>query len=163
MDLYGKARANFVQKVYSIISSIFCPNIVQILCTLAMSALSMGSTAFFTFQLNNIWLVYLFLVMCLVIQIYMFCCSGGRVFPGNLICLGLFTLSESYIVSFICSATGKESGNQVVLMAAIYTLGKIDNIQSQQLHVLSMPLALRLISQQQLAQCLCQQLLCSPY
>jgi len=31
-------------------------------------------------------------------------------------------------VSFICSATGKESGNQVVLMAAIYTLGKIDNI-----------------------------------
>jgi len=67
MDLYGKARANFVQKVYSILSSTFCATIVQIFLTVVMSALSMSSTAFFTFQLSNIWLFYVSLVVCLVI------------------------------------------------------------------------------------------------
>lgn len=83
----------------------------------------MTSVAFFNFQLANIWLFYVSLVMAIVIEIYMFCCQGGRTSPSNYICVGLFTLAESYIVSFICSVTGKENGNSIVFLAAVYTLG----------------------------------------
>ena len=43
----------------------------------------------------------------------------ARQVPTNYILLGIFTLSESYIVSFICGLTNPE----VVLVAAIMTLG----------------------------------------
>jgi len=85
--------------------------------------LSVNSTAFFLFQLQNTFLFYLCLFICIGVEIYMFCCHGGRASPQNYICLGLFTLAEAYIVSFVSSITGKESGNSVVLLAGIYTLG----------------------------------------
>jgi hypothetical protein len=62
------------------------------------------------------------LVVCFVVQIYMFCCNGGQTSPSNYICISVFTLAEAYIVSFVSSVTGKESGNSVVLLAGIYTL-----------------------------------------
>jgi protein lifeguard len=96
---------------------------VQISVTILFTALSMASTAFFAFQLANIWLFYVSIVMILIIEIYMFCCQGGRTSPSNYICVGIFTLAESYVVSFICSITGKDSGNYIVLLAAFYTLG----------------------------------------
>lgn len=122
MDLVGQARASFVRKVYSVLC-------VQLLITVMMTALSMTSPAFFLFQLSNVWLFYVSIVVCLVVEIYMFCCQGGRTFPENFICLGLFTLAEAYVVSFICSATGMQSGNQVVLLAGVYTLGRSFPIQ----------------------------------
>lgn len=103
--------------------------LVQLTVTVFFSALSMTSPAFFAYQLANSWLFYLAMVTAIVIQLYMFCCSGGRTAPSNYICVGLFTLAESYVVSFICSITGKESGNSIVLLAAVYTLGKFDFMQ----------------------------------
>jgi hypothetical protein len=41
-----------------------------------------------------------------------------------MIVLGIFTLCEGYIVSFIASATGYKQGNGIVLLAAFLTLGK---------------------------------------
>lgn len=67
----------------------------------------MTSQAFFMYQVANMWLFYVALVTAIFIQLYMFCCQGGRTSPSNFICVGLFTLAESYIVSFICSITGK--------------------------------------------------------
>lgn len=67
----------------------------------------MTSHAFFMYQVGNMWLFYVALVTAIFIQLYMFCCQGGRTSPSNVICVGLFTLAESYIVSFICSITGK--------------------------------------------------------
>ena len=52
----------------------------------------------------------------------MFCCAGGRKFPQNVICTAIFTLCESYIVSFFASATGVKSGNHIVFLAAFLTL-----------------------------------------
>ena len=96
---------------------------VQLAVTVLFSALSMTNLAFFAFQVSNMWAFYLSLAVAMVVQIYMFCCNHGRTFPANFLCVGLFTLAESYMVSFICSVTGKESGNAVVLLAAVYTLG----------------------------------------
>jgi FtsH-binding integral membrane protein len=110
VDLVGQARASFVRKVYSVLC-------VQLLITVMMTALSMTSPAFFLFQL-------------------MFCCQGGRTFPENF-CLGLFTLAEAYVVSFMCSETGMQSGNHVVLLAGVYTLGRSFPIQSSSSPVLS--------------------------
>ena len=88
----------------------------------------MFNTTFFMFQVENMWFFYLTLIVAFVIQIYMFCCGGGRQAPSNYLCLALFTFCEAYLVSFISSITGKQSGNSVVMLAGVYTLGKLDVI-----------------------------------
>ena len=99
-------------------------NPVQLLCTVFFILLSMYSESFFAFQVNNMWMLYLTLILGFGVQIYLFCCQGGRDPPENYICCGIFTFCEAYLVSFISSATGRESGNGVVLLAGVYTLGK---------------------------------------
>ena len=71
-----------------------------------MTALSMISTAWFMFQVENPWLLWVSLGLAFTIEIYIFCCNGARTQPANMITLGVFTLCEGYIVSFISSATG---------------------------------------------------------
>ena len=68
-------------------------------------------------------MLYLTMIVAFGVQIYLFCCGGGRDPPENYICCALFTFCEAYLVSFISSATGHQSGNGVVLLAGIYTLG----------------------------------------
>lgn len=114
-DLYQAGRVLFIQRVYTILAC-------QLVVTVLMTALSMYSFAFFKFQMENFAILMLAMVVCIVIQIYMFCCSGGRTFPMNMILTAVFTLAQSYIVSFIASATGMTSGNSLVLMAALMTL-----------------------------------------
>ena len=89
-----------------------------------MTALSMLSQAYFMFQIQNMWLIWVAIGTTLFIEIYIFCCDGGRTFPSNMILLGIFTLCEGYIVSFISSATGYQQGNGVVMLAAFLTMGK---------------------------------------
>ena len=95
---------------------------VQVLVTVLMTGLSISSTAFFTFQLTHIPLFYVCMVLAIAVEIYVFCCSGGRKFPYNLLCTVIFTLCESYVVSFIASLTGSTSGNKMVFLAAFLTL-----------------------------------------
>lgn len=83
----------------------------QIAFTVLMTSFSMASSSFFKFQIEHMGLFYVALIGAIVIEIYVFCCQGGRTFPGNLITTCLFTLCEAYIVSFICSVTGETSGN----------------------------------------------------
>lgn len=88
-----------------------------------MTALSMTSQAFFIFQVQNTWLAWTAIGVTLAIEIYIFCCNGARTYPSNMILLALFTFCEGYIVSFIASATGYQSGNGTVLLAAGLTMG----------------------------------------
>lgn len=92
--------------------------------TVFMTALSMTSHAYFMFQLQNTWLLWTTIGVTFGIEIYIFCCNGGRTFPANMVLLGIFTFCEGYIVSFISSATGYQSGNGTVLLAAGLTMGK---------------------------------------
>lgn len=59
----------------------------------------------------------------LISEIAILCCKFGRRPPTNYILLLVFTLSEGYLVSLICSAVGQQDGKEIVLMAAIMTLG----------------------------------------
>lgn len=88
-----------------------------------MTAMSMVSKSYFMFQIQNPWLIYTCIGVTLFIEIYIFCCDGGRTFPSNMILLAVFTFCEGYIVSFISSATGYQEGNSVVLLAAFMTMG----------------------------------------
>lgn len=117
-DLYGAARTLFIQRVYTILGC-------QLLVTVFMTILSMTSMSFFRFQIENTALFFLAIVVCVVCQIWMFCCEGGRKYPQNIILTSFFTLAESYMVSFICAATGMQSGNSLVLMAALMTLAVV--------------------------------------
>lgn len=92
-----------------------------------MTALSMMSHAYFMFQLQNTWLLWTSIGVTFGIEIYIFCCNGGRTFPSNMVLLGIFTFCEGYIVSFISSATGHQSGNGTVLLAAGLTMGNFKN------------------------------------
>ena len=83
----------------------------------------MYSNAFLMFQINNQWLMWVCFSLMIVSEIAILCCQVGRTPPVNMVLLLIFTLCESYMVSFICSVTGKENGNGVVFMAAIMTLG----------------------------------------
>lgn len=94
-----------------------------------MTALSMLSQAYFMFQIQNAWLIWVAVGLTLGIEIYIFCCDGGRTYPANMVLLGIFTLCEGYIVSFISSATGYQQGNGVVMLAAFLTLGSLTLIQ----------------------------------
>ena len=70
-------------------------------------------------------LFFVAIIVCVVCEIWMFCCEGGRKYPTNIILTSLFTICQSYTVSFICSATGMQSGNSIVFMAAFTTLAVV--------------------------------------
>lgn len=116
--------------------------------TVFMTALSMTSQAYFMFQLQNTWLLWTTIGVTFGIEIYIFCCNGGRTFPANMILLGVFTFCEGYIVSFISSATGSKSGNGTVLLAAGLTMGNFfNNIKLSLSHALHTHVTLKKISQ----------------
>lgn len=84
-DLYGAARTKFIQKVYTILAA-------QLLLTVLMCGLSMGSLNFFKFQMENVMLFYLAFVGAIVTEIWIFCCAGGKKYPLNVILTVIFTL-----------------------------------------------------------------------
>jgi hypothetical protein len=80
-------------------------------------------------QIPNLKHCFIFLAyrcMCsIVCQIWMFCCEEGRKYPQNIRLTSFFSLNESYMVSFIYAATGMQSENSLMLMAALMTLAVI--------------------------------------
>jgi FtsH-binding integral membrane protein len=60
----------------------------------------------------------------IVAEICIICLPAGRKYPLNLILLGLFTLGEAYLVSFICTMTAYETSGYIVLIAFVMTLGR---------------------------------------
>ena len=80
----------------------------------------MFNAAFSAFQAQNAWLFWVSFVISIISLIVLACVPGVTTkSPINAILLIVFTLAESYIVSFICSLYTPES----VLNAAIATLG----------------------------------------
>jgi len=110
---HAENRNNFVKKVYSIL-------VVQLLITVAVSAISMTNKQFLYFQYTNMWLFYVSIVASIAIMLILTCVpSVGRQVPHNYLLLGSFTLFEAYMVSFFCGL----SAGDVVFMAAAMTLG----------------------------------------
>lgn len=106
-----KMRLGFIRKVYGIL-------VVQLAFTFLFCLIS-TTTDFITFQINNIAIFYLALIVALVSSIVLICFrSIARSVPTNYILLGLFTLCEAYMVGLICGLSDPET----VIMAAFMTL-----------------------------------------
>ena len=96
-SLEAKARNNFIKKVYSILG-------IQLSITVSFVLLNMFNQNFAAFQKTNVWLFWVSFVVSLISIIVLACVPGVTTkFPINGILLTIFTLAESYIVSFICS------------------------------------------------------------
>lgn len=107
-------RIGFVRKVYGILAA-------QLGLTTLICIISMTSTAFADFQANNPAFFVLTAVFSIVILIAILCFrSVAKTVPTNYICLSVFTLCESYMVSFACSSIDEP---KIVIMAAAMTLG----------------------------------------
>ena len=112
-SLSMSARNNFIKKVYTILA-------IQLSVTVGFVLLNMFNTAFSAFQAQNVWLFWVSFVISIISLIVLACVPGVTTkSPINAILLIVFTLAESYIVSFICSLYTPQS----VLNAAIATLG----------------------------------------
>lgn len=113
--IHEAIRLGFIRKVYGILCG-------QMLLTTFVCFLSMFSNSFLKFQVENIWLILMAMMITLVIPCLV-CCKEDifRKVPTNYIILAVFTLCESYIVGFICGLTNP----RVVFMAAFMTLSMV--------------------------------------
>lgn len=102
---------------------------VQILITVAMCFVSYYVRPFLEFQVTNQWLFWVCFTLMILTEVGIFCVPAGRRPPVNMILLFLFTLCESYFVSYICAIVAYENGAQVVVVAAVMTLGTPSPIQ----------------------------------
>lgn len=68
--------------------------------------------------------MYVAIAMMIMTQIVIFCSKAGRKHPYNLVALGVFTLAEAYLVSFISALVADANGGAVVLMAVLMTTSK---------------------------------------
>lgn len=72
------------------------------------------------------WIMYVAIGLMLVVEIAILCFRNvSRTVPTNYICLLIFTLCMSYLVSAICSQIGQHdrAGQKIVFIAASMTLG----------------------------------------
>ena len=95
-DLAGQARKSFIKKVYMTLG-------MQLLITAGMCFLSYFCRPFLLFQIYNQWLMWVCFGFMIVTEIIIFCCPAGRKHPINIIMLLIFTLCESYTISYICA------------------------------------------------------------
>jgi FtsH-binding integral membrane protein len=117
-NLGESVRINFVKKVFSIVS-------VQLMVTFLMSYLSMTSVGFATFQRTYQGLLPFSGVLLAVILLSITCFPAlYRTFPTNYIILAVFTLCQSYCVSFIVSIYSEK----VVLMALFATAATVSGL-----------------------------------
>lgn len=110
-------RKRFVQKVYSLICC-------QLILTAGISFLAMQTThaGFGLFLRANPWTLWVMLGINLVTMIMVFCCrSMARTVPTNYILLTIFTVSEAWMVAFICAWYQAQGAADIVLMAVLMT------------------------------------------
>ncbi|XP_073847849.1 protein lifeguard 2-like isoform X2 [Musca autumnalis] len=109
-------RKGFIRKVYLILMA-------QLLFTFGIVALFLFHEPTQQFSQRNPGLVLAAAITTLVVVIAMACCeSARRSFPLNFICLGVFTLAESFLVGAIASRYNSESVFLAVGITAILCL-----------------------------------------
>lgn len=103
-------RLGFIKKVYGILS-------FQILFTFLFILISFNSKAFSHTIITNTPLFIISLILTFLCPICITCFKDYFKVPYNYILLGLFTVSESYLVSYICLLTNPN----IVIMSACMT------------------------------------------
>jgi len=90
-------RRGFMRKVYSILS-------LQLLLTTAVAGLFFIHPIRAYAQGNGQWLIFVAFIPSFICLIALSCCEGvRRKSPNNLICLGVFTLAEGFMMGCVVS------------------------------------------------------------
>lgn len=107
-----------MRKVYLILAT-------QLALTVILTAINMYCPQLTYWQAENYWLFYVAMGIFIVTEIAIFCNKNvARTSPINYICLLIFTLAMTYLVSFICAAVGQTTkGTQIVFIAVGMTFG----------------------------------------
>ncbi|RWS17286.1 lifeguard-like protein [Dinothrombium tinctorium] len=105
-------RLGFIRKVYGILT-------LQLLVSFTFVLIPTVSDGAKEFIFTNPWLLILSIIMAFGSMITLACCQVHRNFPANFICLGIFTLAQS----FLLMAVGATTKPEIVLWAVIITAG----------------------------------------
>jgi len=109
-------RKGFIRKVYLILMA-------QLTFTFGVVALFLFHRPTQEFSERNPGLILAACLITLVVVIAMACCeSARRTFPTNFICLGVFTLAESFLIGAIASRYNSESVFLAVGITALLCL-----------------------------------------
>lgn len=107
-------KNGFIRKVYGIFT-------MQLGATTAFIAISMANPQVIVWQVKNMWLFWVLLILGLVCQCTIICNRAiGRTVPINYLLLAFITFSESYLLSMICARYKPQS---VFVVALITTAG----------------------------------------
>mmetsp|Transcript_49741 Transcript_49741/g.57070 ORF Transcript_49741/g.57070 Transcript_49741/m.57070 type:complete len:232 (-) Transcript_49741:228-923(-) len=111
------ARLGFIRKVYSILFT-------QLLITVLFCVGSVTSKTFSDFQINNLWIFYVAIVLSFVTCIALFCFRQiARTVPTNYILALIFTLCEAWTISTICGLSDPMTVLIAASLTAAITLG----------------------------------------
>jgi len=108
-------RIGYIKKVYGILS-------LQLLITLLFTIWTMNSSSLQTFQKEKIGILIICVLLAIILPCVLVCFQTTmRSVPYNYIILFIFTIAESYIVSYFCSVTEPK----IVFMAAFETFSLV--------------------------------------
>ena len=93
MDTQTLIQNRFIAKVYILL-------LIQLFTTALFSVVAVNNHVLQTWMISHPSFIYLAFLVNIVSLLLSFC--YGQRHPFNLIILGIFTISESYLVSFIC-------------------------------------------------------------
>lgn len=95
-DANAQDRIGFVRKVYSIL---FCQLLISGICI----AITITNDSICLWMIDHYWLYWVFIFVGLIVEIMMICIRPlRRKVPINYMMLLIFTLCESYLLSFVC-------------------------------------------------------------
>lgn len=110
-------RMAFIRKVYSILT-------LQITATAAIVALFTFHEGVREFVQQRPSLYWVAVVTSFVVILMLACCGNlQRMFPCNVICLGIFTLAEGFVLGMISARFSQETIFFAVVITAVITAG----------------------------------------
>ena len=121
LDIPFEVRLKFVRKVYILLS-------LQLLITMGLSILSIKTAkrGFGHFQLHNPKILFVVCAFQILLSLTLLCVRKvSRTVPYNYICLFLFTLVESYMISAVCAVYSSADSTSWVVLSAAMTAGVV--------------------------------------
>jgi FtsH-binding integral membrane protein len=115
IDVQAQIRAEFVRKVYTILTLQLLVTLSAIICCLYVEGIKQWVQ-------SHEWAVWSALILTFVVMIVLVCVPGlVRSHPANIILLGVFTLLESYVLGTISSFYSTDIVMMAVAITAIIT------------------------------------------
>ena len=119
MQAFGskEVRMGFIRKVYSILS-------VQLIVTFGFVCIFVYSDGAKKFARENSAMVFVGFGVSIVSLLVLMCCGEvRRKFPANFICLGIFTLAQSFMLGVVSGHYGTKIVMLAVLITAVVCIG----------------------------------------